>query len=108
MSDNIHQKEEAIQSKWLKMAQEHNDAESLCTDGLLFRGPISRAVFGRAQKATRRDYGQNLPGGCLSLPKTLMTMTVGISVRKQADTMRWPSATSVLYRSTRISGCGAI
>lgn len=40
MTDKIHQKEEAIQSMWLKMAQEHNDAESLCTDGLLFRGPI--------------------------------------------------------------------
>lgn len=41
MTDNIHKKEEAIQKQWLKMAQDHNDAESLCTDGILFRGPIN-------------------------------------------------------------------
>lgn len=41
MANNIHQKEEDIQKRWLKMAEANNDAESLCIDGLLFRGPIS-------------------------------------------------------------------
>lgn len=38
MSTNIHSQEEAIQEKWQKMAHCHNDDESLCMDGLLFRG----------------------------------------------------------------------
>lgn len=41
MADSIHTKEEEIQDRWLVMARNHNDAESLCTDGLLFRGTIS-------------------------------------------------------------------
>lgn len=36
----IHQTEEEIQKRWLEAAENNNDAESLCTDGLLFRGPI--------------------------------------------------------------------
>lgn len=41
MAEEIHKREEEIQEEWLRMATANNDAESLCTDGLLFRGPIS-------------------------------------------------------------------
>ena len=41
MANNIHQQEEDLQRRWLAQASRNNDAESLCTDGLLFRGPIS-------------------------------------------------------------------
>ncbi len=40
MTEDIHKIEEEIQKQWLKIALDNNDAESLCTDGLLFRGPI--------------------------------------------------------------------
>lgn len=40
MVKDIHRQEEIIQTAWHRAAMAHGDAESLCTDGLLFRGPM--------------------------------------------------------------------
>lgn len=40
MKKDIHQQEENVQRAWYRAAETHGDAESLCTDGLLFRGSI--------------------------------------------------------------------
>lgn len=89
METNIHRKEEAIQSVWLKMAEANSDAESLCTDGLLFRGPISMPTdIGVGRKVRRRPFGGTLPASFLSSRRISTMMKDGMSVRRRDDIMR--------------------
>lgn len=72
METNIHRKEEAIQSVWLKMAEANSDAESRCTDGLLFRGPISYADgYWSRKKGEEETLWRNAPRKLLILTKDL-------------------------------------